>query len=365
MFIELINAQLLQQISSNQYQETTLYIRGQEDDEQSDDLNIINLCQALASNSYIRCLILTDVYLLSPSIRALATCTTIKALSLNYAYLKDFHIKIFTKYNSTIEELQLEGNFLGAESARLLAKLPNLKRLYLDGNEIGDEGAIALAANNTLQELDVANADIGDAGFMALAQNSSLKLLNLSGHFHIASESYEAIAKNPNLQSLFLQNCGITDNEAQIIAQFTKVNFLELGYNSISDIGAEYLAANTAIKALMLPHNKLSEKSVFMFVLNTSLFHLNLDDNSNMPNDLDLMRLFLYNDTLNSLSFAPDPFDSYSDVDERLRFNYLAWLAEIFNLCQNKVGPDVALQVLSFIVNPEDKEELFYQVRHF
>lgn len=77
------------------------------------------------------------------------------------------------------------------------------------------------------------------------------------------------------------------------------------------------------------------------------------------------IKMNLYNHTLHHLSFAPDNFNSYPEIENRLTFNYIAWLNEIFNICQNKLGPDVALGILSFMVNPEDKEELFYAVRNF
>ncbi|KAL3928890.1 MAG: hypothetical protein SGBAC_012449 [Bacillariaceae sp.] len=103
----------------------------------------------------------------------------------------------FFASNSSLQLLNLEGNFIHDEGVEAIAKgmirnvdRTNLKHLFLGWNGIGDEGAIQLArmfaSNSSLETLGLGENDITSVGARAmlacLASNSSLR--EITGLYH-------------------------------------------------------------------------------------------------------------------------------------------------------------------------------------
>jgi Ran GTPase-activating protein (RanGAP) involved in mRNA processing and transport len=63
--------------------------------------------------------------------------------------------------NTCLTTLNVSGNQIGAEGAKVLAQNTRLTTLNVERNAIGAEGAKALAQNTVLTTLDVANNQIG------------------------------------------------------------------------------------------------------------------------------------------------------------------------------------------------------------
>ena len=110
----------------------------------------------------------------------------------------NFLLESFLHNNSTLQELNLDGNCLHDEGAEYIAESLQinkhrggiLQKLHLGWNGIGDNGAIALArpleSNTTIRVLGLAENDITNTGaralLSALAVNVSMK--EISGLYH-------------------------------------------------------------------------------------------------------------------------------------------------------------------------------------
>ena len=133
----------------------------------------------------------------------------------------EFHgqlIQVFDN-DSTLTELGLYSNRIGAEGAKALATAlqtnSSLSTLYLGNNEIGDEGAQALATalhtNSSLSSLSLGYNQIGAEGAQALATalqtNKTLTKLDLWNN-QIGDEGAQALATalhtNKTLRELYL-----------------------------------------------------------------------------------------------------------------------------------------------------------------
>ena len=163
--------------------------------------------------------------------------------------------------NSSLTELPLFGNEIGALGAGVLAKAmernSTLTKLSLIRNKMGDSGAAALAKamelNSTLTELDLAFNEIGESGAAALAKamerNSTLRVLHLSGN-KIGDSGAAALAKamerNSTLKELHLSGNKIGGSGAVALAKAMELNSsvreLDLSLNKIGDSGAAALA---------------------------------------------------------------------------------------------------------------------------
>ena len=122
--------------------------------------------------------------------------TVIHTLNLSQNEIWDMDDGSFIKSNSTLNVLNLDGNFMHDEGAEQISKSIaanrncKLEKLYLGWNGISDDGATALAkmmeVNATLQVLGLAENDISNTGaraiLAALAVNTSVR--EISGLYH-------------------------------------------------------------------------------------------------------------------------------------------------------------------------------------
>ncbi|KAL9965532.1 hypothetical protein ACROYT_G029345 [Oculina patagonica] len=186
------------------------------------------------------------------------------------------------KWNSSLTELKLSDNNIGAHGAAGLAealqKYTSLTELYLSNNNIGAHGATGLAEalqnNKSLTKLYLSLNNIGDHGATGLAEalqnNTSLTELGLSNNNigdHGATRLAEALQKNKSLTKLYLSLNNIGDHGAAGLAEALQNNIsltvLYLSYNNIGDHGAaglaEALKKNTSLTELDLSVNNIGD----------------------------------------------------------------------------------------------------------
>ncbi|CAE7199859.1 Nlrc3 [Symbiodinium natans] len=184
--------------------------------------------------------------------------------------------------NRTLQHLDLGHNQLGIHGAELLSPgLPgsSLTSLNLSGNRICGAGAqhILLSTKDAgaMAYLDLAMNEIGSQGIElmcpALAENGTVTSLNLGGN-RIDAEGAErlcsAISENAALRILILGKNEIGEQGAASVADMLKRNgrltCLDLTGNSIGDVGTKHIATaietHRSFKSLALAHNAISDQ---------------------------------------------------------------------------------------------------------
>lgn len=75
------------------------------------------------------------------------------------------------------------------ESVMMIAYAPN---------PIGDAGVTALAQNPRITELNVEDCGVGDEGAAALANSTTITKLEVGANRHITAAGYAALSASPN-----------------------------------------------------------------------------------------------------------------------------------------------------------------------
>ena len=272
-------------------------------------------------------------------------------------------------FNSTVRNLTLGFNYIGAEKANLLARAlrvnTSLSSLNLISNSIRAEGANSLAqalrVNTSLSSLELYGNSVGDEGANSLAQalrvNTSLSSLNL-GDNSIGAEGANSLAQalrvNTSLSSLELYGNSVGDEGANSLAQALRVNTslssLELYGNSVGDEGANSLAqalrVNTSLSSLDLNHNSIGDEGANSLAqtlgVNTSLSSLDLGDNSiGAEGANSLAQALIVNTSLSSLQFYGNSVgdEGANSLAQALRVN--TSLSSL-NLKHNSIGDEGA-----------------------
>ncbi|KAL0239681.1 hypothetical protein GEMRC1_009789 [Eukaryota sp. GEM-RC1] len=186
------------------------------------------------------------------------------------------------KVNTTVTNIVINNNSIGAESARALADAltvnATITSIDLLDNSIEDEGARALAealmVNATITSINLDNNSIGAEGARALAEalkvNTILTAIGLFSN-SIGYEGSRALAEalkvNTTVTSIDLFSNSIGDEGATAFAEALKVNTtvtsIDLFCNSIGDEGAtalaEALKVNTTVTSVALVNNYIED----------------------------------------------------------------------------------------------------------
>lgn len=134
-------------------------------------------CSEVIQNRNLTCLNLSHTAIGDEGVKALATITCLKSLTVRWAALSPTSAKALSK-NTNLTYLNLSTNLrIGDEGAMSLAGNQNIITLSLDCCGISSIGAIALAANQTFTSLDLNCNSIDNDGIIALARNRRLKML--------------------------------------------------------------------------------------------------------------------------------------------------------------------------------------------
>ena len=231
-----------------------------------DHTGIFALTAALRNNSTLQQLELSGNFIERSGVEALA-CTL--------------------QYNTTIKLLDLSRNQIDIAGAEMIANAihanshKSLTSLDISSSNIGDSGMCKLCAMlhyANLQSLDVADNELKINGLKEVAQllkknDITLSCLHLesnsiddAGAKHLAS----ALRVNKSLRSLHLRDNLIGDEGAEAISSALKKNTileeLDLSMNDISNEGAfaicEALCVNSALNVLFIPFNPITETAI-------------------------------------------------------------------------------------------------------
>ncbi len=209
--------------------------------------------------------------------RVLATLGNLTSLNLNENKIGPEGAKALATLGN-LSSLDLWFNGIGPEGAKALARLSNLTSLDLNENEIGSEGAKALAALGNLTSLTLWYNEIGLDGAKALATLSNLTSLDLSMN-EIGSDSARALAVLSNLTSLDLWGNRIGPDGAKALAALGNLTSLHLVMNKIGSDGVKALAALSKLTSLNLRNNEIGPDGVRSLAALSNLNSLNLNEN--------------------------------------------------------------------------------------
>ena len=269
---------------------TTLNSLGLRDNPGIGNPSVMSLCEALKVNTTLSSLDLSGTGISDAGVLSLVEVLKTNASSLTSLLLSDIKISHQSiksivevlRVNSTLKNLEFEGNKVGVGGTKLIAESlkanTTLKLLSLSRNNIkakcGCLFSDSLKVNGTLESLTLAKNALGSRGAQLLSDglrvNTSLRHLDLSWN-SIGSEGAESIAEtirvNASLTSLKLKGNNIGDPGANKVSEALKVNDcledLNLSFNAIGAAGAESIAealkSNATLTILDLNSNVIGD----------------------------------------------------------------------------------------------------------
>lgn len=207
-----------------------------------DDKMVVRLAEALKNSTHIKKICLFNQNIGDEGAKALATVKTIEELDLSNG------LAGYDEYENHITSIGV-----------LALANSNLKRLKLNGNSIGNDGAKFLAKNKTIIDLELSDCSISDEGAAELFNaNATIQNLNLRAN-KISDNSLKGVYSNNSLISLDLSCCHITDDGMKLIAQNTSINDINLDDTNVTKDGVKtLLEKNNSIKYLSLNGCKVS-----------------------------------------------------------------------------------------------------------
>ena len=198
----------------------------------------------------------------------------VHTLRIRWSMLSNKNLKIlFDRIAQTnIRMMNLEGNHIGDEGARIIAsgtlKDSKVHTLHLGYNDLGDSGA------KTIHDgiVNITNLSMGSNGLEQFTQDNLIEL-DL-GWNNIGDEGIHLLAEAVNIRTLNLEGNRITDEGAKTIAQkLTNLKTLNISWNDLGPTGLDILRG-TSIETITyegnLPENDSSSSSSEEIVCDSS-----------------------------------------------------------------------------------------------
>ncbi len=235
---------------------------------------------ALANNPQLKGLVLLNNPIGNNGFLALAKSTTLDTLWVGDLSTIAHESIAALGQNQKLSTLGLYYSNLGANEAKLIARMPNLTSLAMGYSNLGDDGAIALAANERINFIDLSNANVSSRGAAAIAAMPGLEFVQLGNYDdmdfpdlvnHIDDQGAEALAFNSHLSSIVLAGNQIGNEGAIALAKNREINILMLTHNYIGDSGAVALAQNTTLWYLDVAYNRIGTIGIEALLQNTHI----------------------------------------------------------------------------------------------
>lgn len=282
------------------------------------DEKIIQLAEALKSNSYIKKINLSYNDIGDDGVIAVSEINTINELDLHngldgyseyYNHITLIGAQAIAKSN--LKKLNINGNLIGDDGFKFLATNKSIielevedcgisangsaeffktndtvLKLNLQGNIIGDQGLVTIRNNNRLKELNLSNCQITHVGAKFIGENSSLINLRLNNN-KIGKEGACYLAKHIGLKILNLSECEITDGDLESFAENKVITELYLQYNNITANGVRKIAENSTITILHLEHNNIYfDKETLQLLLSMKSLQILHGENNEVSDDI-------------------------------------------------------------------------------
>lgn len=152
---------------------------------------------------------------------------------------------------------------------------PETTILFMNNAGISPGDAKKLADITSLRALKLRNNNLGGSLTHLLEGNTWLNFLDV-GYNGLTDDDMEAFATNQNINTLVIDHNYIGDKGARLLAKNTGINDLNLLNNEIGNEGAEALAANSRLLRLDLGYNKVTNEGGAKFIGHTNLVSLKI-----------------------------------------------------------------------------------------
>jgi Leucine-rich repeat (LRR) protein len=158
-----------------------------------------------------------------------------------------------------VERLNLQRNQLEEGAIRALVESPyltQLRALHLGRNPLNEASITRLSEHKlSLSLLDLDRTSLNDRMVQILVDTGALRgirELNLSNNI-LGRDACRALARCPDLEVLFLHNCGLHDDDVEALlhnSQLRSLRNLALSENQLTDKSIALLAACEPLKSL-------------------------------------------------------------------------------------------------------------------
>lgn len=155
-------------------------------------------------------------------------------------------------HNADIYKLRLHGVPVDTKAITAVSKIPGVMDLDLSNTDTRDEHLPILAGSVSLVRLSLERTLIEGRTFKSLYKLRQLRYLDLSQNKLVTGTTRELAAACPRLESLKLENSGLTDADMVEIAKLTHLSKLDLDKNP--RITEESLNQLTKLKELTKVH---------------------------------------------------------------------------------------------------------------
>jgi hypothetical protein len=165
---------------------------------------------------------------------------------------------------------------IGDTAARFIATLPRLKHLSLGDTSITDEGMLSLARLATLEDLGVHAPDITDRGLESVKRFPKLSSLHIRSD-KLSQRAIGRLTGMSALRSFSIGGAQINDESLVDLAGLPNVERLSLSYNpKISDAGLQHLAPLKKLESLDINDTGITDDGLHWLTALPKLQELNI-----------------------------------------------------------------------------------------
>jgi serine/threonine protein kinase len=150
-----------------------------------------------------------------------------------------------------VGDLTLTGMNLTKECLNDLPRLPSLKYLAIVGPVVNDDWMTGIGKLQKLVGLGIPYAEITNDSLVAL-RGIPLEVLNLYECKQITSRGLNNVGEVPNLRDLNLRGTAMTNEDLDLVAQFSGLEVLWLGMTKVDDDGLQKLVGLQSLRVLDL-----------------------------------------------------------------------------------------------------------------
>lgn len=116
------------------------------------------------------------------------------------------------------------------DDLRKFAKYRRFQAMKIDGSNASGKGFEALT-NLPIRSIEVNNSPLTQEGVRALSKIKELSYLKFRGNQILTRYDLKDLAKKPNLSTLVIESCGLTNDSLTTLPEFPKLRSLDLANN--------------------------------------------------------------------------------------------------------------------------------------
>lgn len=222
----------------------------------------------LASLASLNTLDLNDTQVTETGAAALAKSTSLTNLSLEGLNLgqngqTDFVTALAS--NSVLTTVDLAFNQLTDADMQILSSNHHISSLAINTNLVADAGVMSILNIPTLTSLTVGDVLFNTPTYQAIA-NAHITTFSIQNHTtppaHNLTDADVAALASGHFTSLTLAMSGVTDAQAEQVANLPGLTYLDLGMNNLTDSSVSALASHPSIQYLDVSSNELTSAGI-------------------------------------------------------------------------------------------------------